>query len=34
VLCGGEDEAFQDEETRDALLAPKTARLEKKVLIR
>ena len=31
VLCGGEDAAFQDEETRDALLAPKTARLEHKL---
>ena len=27
VICGGEDEPFQDEEQRDALLAPKTARL-------
>jgi glycine/D-amino acid oxidase-like deaminating enzyme len=31
VLCGGEDEAFQDEAQRDALLAPKTARLEHKL---
>ena len=31
VLCGGEDEAFQDEATRDALLAHKTARLEHKL---
>jgi glycine/D-amino acid oxidase-like deaminating enzyme len=31
VICGGEDEAFQDEETRDALLAHKTARLEQKL---
>ena len=31
VLCGGEDEEFQDEATRDALLAHKTARLETKL---
>jgi glycine/D-amino acid oxidase-like deaminating enzyme len=31
VLCGGEDEAFQDEAKRDALLGPKTARLEHKL---
>jgi glycine/D-amino acid oxidase-like deaminating enzyme len=31
VLCGGEDEDFQDEATRDALLGPKTARLEAKL---
>ena len=31
MLCGGEDEAFQDEATRDALLAHKTARLEHKL---
>jgi glycine/D-amino acid oxidase-like deaminating enzyme len=31
VLCGGEDEAFQDEVSRDASLASKTARLEHKL---
>jgi glycine/D-amino acid oxidase-like deaminating enzyme len=31
VLCGGEDEAFHDEATRDALLTSKTARLEHKL---
>ena len=31
VICGGEDEALQDEATRDALLAPKTARLQTKL---
>ena len=31
VLCGGEDEALQDEAQRDALLAHKTVRLEKKL---
>ena len=31
MICGGEDEAFQDEATRDALLAPKTARLQTKL---
>ena len=31
VICGGEDEAFQDEATRDALLVPKTARLQTKL---
>ncbi|HYM99256.1 MAG TPA: FAD-dependent oxidoreductase [Aestuariivirgaceae bacterium] len=31
VLCGGEDEEFQDEAKRDALLAHKTACLEKKL---
>jgi glycine/D-amino acid oxidase-like deaminating enzyme len=31
VICGGEDEAFQDEAQRDALLGPKTARLEHKL---
>ena len=29
VICGGEDEEFQDEENADALLAHKTARLKK-----
>ena len=31
VICGGEDEEFKDEEKRDALLAKKTATLEKKL---
>ncbi|MFV3075435.1 NAD(P)/FAD-dependent oxidoreductase [Niveispirillum fermenti] len=31
VICGGEDEDFQDEATRDALLPAKTARLEEKL---
>ena len=31
VICGGEDEDFENEETRDALLAKKTAKLEKKL---
>jgi glycine/D-amino acid oxidase-like deaminating enzyme len=31
VLCGGEDEEFQDETTRDTLLAHKTAPLETKL---
>ena len=31
VICGGEDEDFQDEERRDLLLADKTARIEKKL---
>ena len=31
VICGGEDEEFSDEETRDALLDRKTASLERKL---
>ena len=31
VICGGEDEPFQDEDKRDALLAHKTARLTHKL---
>ncbi|MFV3127275.1 NAD(P)/FAD-dependent oxidoreductase [Niveispirillum sp. KHB5.9] len=31
VICGGEDEDFQDEAARDALLPDKTARLEEKL---
>lgn len=31
VVCGGEDEDFQDEAARDALLPAKTARLEEKL---
>ncbi|CAN5180499.1 FAD-binding oxidoreductase [soil metagenome] len=31
VICGGEDEDFENEEKRDSLLAKKTARLEKKL---
>lgn len=31
VICGGEDENFENTEKRDALLARKTARLEKKL---
>lgn len=31
VICGGEDEDFEDEEKRDSLLAQKTAKLEKKL---
>lgn len=29
IICGGEDESFEDEEKRDRLLPQKTARLEK-----
>ena len=31
VICGGEDEEFSDEEKRDALLARKTATLQRKL---
>jgi glycine/D-amino acid oxidase-like deaminating enzyme len=31
VICGGEDEAFSDEAKRDALLAPKSATLQRKL---
>ncbi|MCE4224799.1 FAD-binding oxidoreductase [Methylobacterium sp. C25] len=31
VICGGEDEEFQDEDRRDALIPAKTARLAKKL---
>jgi glycine/D-amino acid oxidase-like deaminating enzyme len=31
VICGGEDEPFQNEDRRDALIASKTRRLEKKL---
>ncbi len=31
VICGGEDEDFADEETRDALIAEKTARISEKL---
>jgi glycine/D-amino acid oxidase-like deaminating enzyme len=31
VICGGEDEEFQDEEARDALMAQKTRRISEKL---
>lgn len=31
VICGGEDEEFQDEDARDALMAQKTARIGEKL---
>ena len=31
MICGGEDEEFSDEDKRDALLARKTATLQRKL---